>query len=326
MKNKKRLFRGFLLIICMCMFICGLGGCRAEELVITNETGTSIANIAMGRGCFAYQNGLLYFSDISNIYEYDMESEKTVFFPINKPGDPNDLHVTQNHIVYSGFTEEYNRCAMAITKDGKTTSTAFVPSAGCYCLYLNEKEAYYLSGKGGDLFHRNMETGDETMLLQKVQSYSLTNSHLYVTQVVDEKFVLKTRAHGEDGFHAIPLTFEPVQVLAADNALFLQKTQPYQIVCYCDGEETPLPIYSIKYQFLNDQLIYADEKAYKDSTWTVKSYNMNTATEQVLCEEVFEFGVFEEGFAVFWCRTDMGSVWKLFDFENNELKQIYPSA
>lgn len=191
---------------------------------------------------------------------------------------------------------------------------------------VNEKDAYYLGAIGGDLFHRDMEAGIETMLLQKVQSYSLTDNRLYVTQNVDEKYVLKTRLLGEDDFKEIPLTFEPIQVLAADNTLFLQMKKPYQIVRYCDGEETPLPIHSIKYQYLDGKIIYSDDKTFKNSSWTVKSYDLDTGAEQVLCEGVFEFGVFEEGFAVFWCRTETGSAWKLFDFETNELKQIYPSA
>lgn len=326
MKNKNCLYRGLLLLTCVYMLICGLAGCqKEEELIITNDTGTTMGNIAMGRGCFAYQNGLLYFSDVANIFEYDMESGKTVFFPANTL-DPNNLHITQNHIVFSGYNETYKTVSLAITKDGKKTSTVFEPSVGCGCLYLNEKEAYYLGAIGGDLFHRDMEAGIETMLLQKVQSYSLTDSQLYVTQNVDEKYVLKTRVLGEDDFKEIPLTFEPIQVLAADNTLFLQQKKPYQIVRYCDGEETLLPIHSVKYQYLNGKLIYSDDKTFKNSSWTVKSYDLVTGAEQVLCEGVFEFGVFEEGFAVFWCRTETGSVWKIFDFETNELKQIYPSA
>lgn len=326
MKNKNCLCRGFLLLTCVCILICGLAGCqKEEELIITNDTGTTMGNIAMGRGCFAYQNGLLYFSDPETIFEYDMESGKTVFFPANTV-DPNNLHITQNHIIVAGFDENYKECAMAITKDGKKTSTVFEPSVGAYCLYLNEKEAYYLSAMGGDLFHRDMETDVETKLLEKIQSYYLSDGHLYVTQNVDEKYVLKARAHGENDFYEIPLSFEPIQVLAGDNELFLQQKKPYQIVRYCGGEETLLPIHSVKYQYLNGKLIYSDDKTFKNSSWTVKSYVLVTGAEQVLCEGVFEFGVFEEGFAVFWCRTETGSVWKIFDFETNELKQIYPSA
>ena len=329
MKNKNCLYRGFMLIMCMCILICGLAGCqKEEELIITNDTGTTIGNIAMSRGSFAYQNGLLYFSDPMTIFEYDMESGKTVFFPTDTL-DQGDLHITQNHIVFGGTVkvkEDYKTCAIAVTKDGKKTTTVFEPSVGCGCLYLNEKEAYYLSAIGGDLFHRDMETDVETKLLEKVHSYSLTDSHLYVTQIVDEKCVLKARLCSEDDFFEIPLTFEPLQVLAANNELFINQKKPHQVVRYCEGEETPLPIHSVKYQYLNGKIIYSDDKTFKNSSWTVKSYDLDTGAEQVLCEGVFEFGVFEEGFAVFWCRTETGSVWKLFDFETNELKKIYPSA
>ena len=85
MKTKNCLYRSFLLLMCVCMLICGLVGCQKdEELIITNDTGTTMGNIAMSRGSFAYQNGLLYFSDPETIFEYDMESGKTVFFKISK--------------------------------------------------------------------------------------------------------------------------------------------------------------------------------------------------------------------------------------------------
>ena len=329
MKNKNCLYRGFLLIMCMCILICGLSGCQKdEELIITNGTGTTMGNIAMSRGTFAYQNGLLYFLDPETIFEYDMDSGKTVFFP-TETLDQCDMHITQNHVVFCGTVkvkEGYKTCAIAMTKDGKRITTVFEPSVGCGHLYLNENEAYYLSAIDGDLFHRDMETDVETKLLEKVHSYSLTDSHLYVTQIVDEKCVLKARFHGEDAFYEIPLTFEPLQVLAANNELFINQKKPHQVVRYCDGEEIPLPIHSVKYQYLNGKIIYSDDKTFKNSSWTVKSYDLDTGAEQVLCEGVFEFGVFEEGFAVFWCRTETGSVWKIFDFETNELKQIYPSA
>ena len=326
MKNKNCLSRSFLLIMCVCTILSGLTGCKQEEeLIITNDTGTTMGNIAMSRGTFAYQNGLLYFSDPETIFEYDMESGKTVFFTASTV-DPNNLHITQNHIIVGGFDENYKECAMAITKDGKKIIRVFETSVGVYCLYLNEKEAYYLSAMGGDLFHRNMETGTETRLLEKVHSYYLTDRYLYVSHNTGEKYVLKARPAGENDFYEIPLTFEPMQVLAADNALFLQMKKPYQIVQYSDGVERPLPIHSVKYQYLDGKIIYSDDKTFKNSSWTVKSYDLDTGAEQVLCEDVFEFGVFPEGFVTFWCRTEAGSVWKLFDLETNELKQIYPSA
>lgn len=314
------------LLLCALLFFALCGCSRQGEIRITQGNGTTCANIVMAMGRFAYRDGLLYFADPENIYEYDIETGKTIFLPVNPPGDPMDLMVSDDHIIYCGYSENYENCAVAVTKDGKKTTELFKGKEGCYQLYIEEFDAYYLSARGGDLYYRNMADGKEKLILKDALTYFVTAEELYAIQFINEKYVLKICARDNYNFETIPLSFEPIEILVNGENIFLSRKGDYQVVCYCNGSETTLPIRSLKFQVDGDYLFYSDEDTFQNSTWTIKCFGLETQNTTVICEDVMEFGIFEEGYIAFWCRGDTTSWWKLYDKKTNELQQIYPAA
>ena len=324
--QKKHLRHIITTLLCLSLVL-SLCGCNKNvEVSITKENGTTCANIVMSMGRFAYKNGLLYFADPSTIYEYDIETGKTVFLPVKIPGDPMDLLITENHIVYTGFSGDIKRRAMTITKDGKTTEELFEVSKGCHRLYTDGDDAYYLSSSGGNLYYRNITDGKEELILEDALTYFATADRIYAIQLVDEKYVLKACARNDFTFEIIPLSFEPIEILVDGQDIYLSQKGDYQVVRYCNGDETILPIRSMKYQLDNDCLLYSDEDTFENSTWTIKSFDLKTQETTVICEDVMEFGVFDEGYIAFWCRGTSGSWWKLYDEQTDSLRQIYPAA
>ena len=314
------------ILICLSL-IFALCGCNKEaDIAITKNNGTSCANVVMSMGRFAYSNGLLYFADPSTIYEYDMETGKTVFLPVNMPGDPMDLMVSENHIIYCGFSENYERGAVAVTKDGKKNTALFAGKEGCYQLYIDENDAYYLSARGGNLYYRNMADGKEELILKDALTYFATAEKIYAIQLVDDKYILKSCARNDFTFETIPLSFEPIEILVDDEDIYLSQKGDYQVIRYCNGNETILPIRSVKFQVDDGCLLYSDHTTFKNSTWTIKRFDLETQEKTVICEDVMEFGVFDEGYIAFWCRGEAGSWWKLYDEQTDSLQQIYPAA
>lgn len=314
------------ILICLSL-IFALCGCNKDvAITITEDNGTTCANVVMSMGRFAYSNGLLYFADPSTIYEYDMETGKTIFLPVNMPGDPMDLMVSENHIIYCGFSENYERGAVAVTKDGKKNTALFEAKEGCYQLYIDNDDAYYLSARGGNLYYRNMADGNQKLVLENALTYFATPENIYAIQLVEEKYVLKTCTRNDFVFETVPLSFEPIEILVDGENIYLSQKGDYQVIKYCQGTEEILPLRSLKYQIDDGCLLYSDEDTFANSTWTIKSYNLETKEKSVVCEDVMEFGVFDEGYIVFWCRGESGSWWKLYDEQTDSLQQIYPAA
>lgn len=320
MKKLKQLFASILVVSLLCF----LGGCKEKVSDISTGSGTTCANVVMGMGRFEYRDNFLYFADIATIYEYDMESGKTVSFPVEKPGDPQDLFITQDYIIYSGYTKDYESGVLRMSRDGKNIETLFVGREGCYQLYINGDDAYYLSARGGNLYHRNMKENKETLLLEGVLSYFWTENILYAIKDNGGSYSLMKSSTKDIEFERIDLTFSPIEILVVGDELYLSKMSTYELIHYHDGVETPLPIRSLKYQVLDGCLIFSDESTFENSTWTVKSYNMETGETKDLCEHVMEFGVFEERYTAFWCRGDSGSWWNLHDWKTGKLQKIYP--
>ena len=317
----------FLMPLLALSLLLALCGCSKDaDVSITNENGTTCANIVMSMGRFAYSNGLLYFADPENIYEYDIETGKTIFLPVTPPGDPMYLMVSDSHIIYRGYSKNYESCAVAVTKDGKKTTELFVGKEGCERLYIVENDAYYLSARGGNLYYRNMADGKEELILKDALTYFATAEKIYAIQLVDDKYILKSCARNDFTFETIPLSFEPIEILVDDEDIYLSQKGDYQVIRYCNGNETILPIRSVKFQVDDGCLLYSDHTTFKNSTWTIKRFDLETQEKTVICEDVMEFGVFDEGYIAFWCRGEAGSWWKLYDEQTDSLQQIYPAA
>ncbi len=302
------------------LLLTALWGCQKAEFQLSEDNGTSCGNIIMGMGELAFKDDFLYFADTELLFEYDLQSGKTTFLPAATTF-PMNLHVTENHLVYSGFWDDPT--VYAVTKDGKDTQTLFETGRD---LYIKGDNAYYIT-EDRRLFRRSMSEETETLLVEDCYEYFWTESGIYAIREQDEEKALWKSDPDGTAFEQIPLSFAPIALLATEDDVFLSKRgKPYHVVRYHRGEEIPLPIRSLKYQVLDGHLIFADEETFENSTWTYKSYDLETGEITVLCESAMEFGVFADRYIAFWCRGEIGSWWMLYDWQTKELKQIYPEA
>lgn len=302
-------------------------GCQQQvKFAFEDDSGNTCSNIAMAMGRFASRGDFLYFSEPGGIYEYDLESGKTVFIEVESPDDPQDLIVTENHIGYSYFDYMSNypetTCGIKIvTKDGKDRRIAVKWDGSCGNLYMEGTKAFYLSDE--KLWSRDLSKEDTApaLIIDHAFKYFVSEERLYAILKAEDAYTLHQSSRDQIAFEQIPLSFSPIVVLAHEDDLYLSKMGTYDVVRWSNGAETELPICSLKYQVLDDCLIYSDETTF-DGNWTIKQYNLKNGEEKILCENVLEFGILQERYICFWCRDNNYSSWKLYDWETGETKDI----
>ena len=92
------------------------------------------------------------------------------------------------------------------------------------------------------------------------------------------------------------------------------KSAAYRVNLLRDGESTALPVYSWFYQILGDCILYLD-----DETAALKSYNINTAVETTLAENVFEFSVLQDRFV---CIEPYNAEPMIYDWQTAQTVKI----
>ena len=81
------------------------------------------------------------------------------------------------------------------------------------------------------------------------------------------------------------------------------------------------PVFGTYYQVIDGKIIYLDATTYFDSCYDLVSYDMKSGQSEVICENVFDFGVLEADYIYIQCDTIPDSKFYLYDYK--ELKQIY---
>ena len=63
-----------------------------------------------------------------------------------------------------------------------------------------------------------------------------------------------------------------------------------------DGAETRLPCNGLYYQVMEDKLLYLEDKVGMEGFSPLKSYDLTTGEIKLICENVYNFCVLEEGY------------------------------
>lgn len=299
--------RKFFKIFNLCLsllLLFSLCGCNANKIENLSNTSTSCGNIVMGNGKFAYDNGFIYFTDLENIYEYDISTGKTIFFSA-KSDDVRSLFVKDKNVFFScnGLN--------SITRDGKKKKVIFERQDGCLQLYVNDDVAYYLDSIEGSLYRRKLDSKEET-LFNNVLSYYVDEKNIYVVSNNGENTALYISPKTKIEFSKITLSFEPIAVFAHSNKIYLSAKSTYQIVELYNNTETVIPITTTYYQIVNNQIIYLDSKTYENSCFDLMCYDISTNTTAIICENVFDFNVFDELICM-QCSTGENAEYKVYN-------------
>lgn len=308
-------------IIPLMLVLVALSGCAIPEFYIPKDnSGTTCANVTMGNGKFAYQDEFIYFSEMDTIYEYDIQSGKVVRLSYKGTSNPRSLLIATDYIGYA------DGGLKAITRDGKGSKTVFERDGNCIQFFTDGEVAYYIDYIEENLYQRNMQTGNETVLCDGILSYYVDNDYIYtVTKKDDQRRLIRSKKETIE-FKEMELSFEPITVYSCDRGVFMAQKGDYQIIRYEDGTETKLPIYGTFYQIIDNCVIYSDSTAYMNGCFPLKSYNLDTGDETLLCENVFDFCILENRYISCECITDLGTMFQYYDWQTGETVQMYPVA
>lgn len=283
-------------------------------------SGTTCVNVTMGNGRFAYQDEFIYFSDMDTIYEYDIQSGKVVQLSYEGTSNPRSLLVATDYIGYA------DSGLKAITRDGKGNKTIFDRGGNCIQFFTDGEIAYYMDYIEENLYQRDMQTGEETVLCEGILSYHVDDNYIYAVTKKDDQRRLSRSEKETIEFKEIKLSFEPIAVYSCDRGVFMAQKGDYQIIRYENGVETKLPIYGTFYQTIDNCVIYSDSTEYMNGCFPLKSYNLDTGGETLLCKNVFDFCILENRYICCECVTDMGTVFQYYDWQTGETVQMYPAA
>lgn len=305
--------RKVLLSLCVGMMCC-LGACSPQKRTQTEDVAsTSCGNITMGEGSFAYGDDYIYFAGLHEFYEYDLLSGKTVILSTNDLNYPQSIYLEDDYIYFA------NGGLKRIRRDGKKLETVYNNTQGSLQLYVDGDKAYFLDGLDGTLYCRDMESEQEEALLSGVLSYHIDQGNLYVVNKENDVRHLYKSSVDEAAFEAIELSFEPIAVFAADDAIYLSTMRTYDLVQYKDGVETALPIRSVYYQVVGDQLIYLDDDTAENSCFQLVMYNLKTGEKQIVCSEAYSFCILADKYiAIHQYEANY-----LYDMEEKTLTLMY---
>lgn len=252
------------------------------------DSGNTLGNIQTAMGRVAYKDGKVFMGLPGEILCYDIATGEQEVYPLNSVyKDPKYLFVTDHYI---GYVTDYDVVEL-LSRDRTKAEFWLYEGIRSVDLYADGMDLYVM---GDGLRHIDLTTGQITLLLEDVLSFTVDGEYVYALPGNDEKYFLRGKK-GTADFEKIDLSFYPIQVLSYGNELYLCKggeDKSYQIIRYCNGKEEPLPANSYFYQVLNGQLLWKDEN-------TVKAYDLETEEVTVLQDNVFEFSVLADRYIFF---------------------------
>ena len=324
--------KSVIILCCIALLVCT--GCQAEPVHSDSGIGTSCGNITMGSGDFAYGSDFIYIAAYTEIYEYDIQSGKTVVLPINDESVAGSIYLSQDEVFYS---EDFGGFGLySMSKDGKKKDSVFtvdgetgtdpVTADSITKLFPDGEGVYYMNGVGGTLFHRDLNSNVEIPLISGVNTYFVDGATLYVIAKENNQWQLLQSPKDTIQFSSVPLSVEPIAVFAAGEDIYIAQKGNYQITRFANGEETLLPVCSTFFQVVGDKLLYSDSEEYEGGCFPLKSYNLQTGEIQLLCENVYDFCVLEDRYICCSCRSGAGQYYMLLDLIENTQTQMYPGV
>lgn len=276
------------------------------------NTGTTVGNIVMGQGRFAYGDGGIYYSELGHIYHYNLETGATKTYVLSdKMDSPMHLFITENYICY---TDSWSKL-VALPKDG-SPETILYEGINSGTLYAEGMILYIPDGC------IDLSTGKITPWKEDLIRWHVDEELIYGVEGSESKSFLRIRKDTMET-ERIELSFAPITVLADGEDLYFTETgagDRYCLVHYRDGVETKLPIRALEYQILDGHVIYRCED---EAGRAIKSYNLETGEIKVLSEEGFNFSILEERYVCLCCADDNGQGYcTVLDWQTGEYVQL----
>lgn len=244
------------------------------------NTGTTSANSSMSWGSFAYGDGKIYCSSLGSIVSYDLQTGKTQTMTLeSKYHLPGQMFTTE---YYVGYILNHNIMKVK-PKDGMPESVVY---QGVYSarLYADGMTLYTTEGI------MDLNTGEITDYgVDGIFSY-VDDTYIYLLPGENENYFLRSRKDEID-FEKIDLDFYPIAVVGDGEALYFcegGEAMEYNVIRWCDGQQTKLPAQSCYYQVLDGHVLYLAEE-----NTILKSYDMESGETTVLEENVFDFSILE---------------------------------
>ena len=282
-------------------------------LDLEKGNGTSIANIVMGQGMFAYGNGRIYYGGVGRICTIDPTSGAVEEMVLSdRYSHPYYLFATEDYV---GYVPEYDTLEV-IPADSSSQEKQIYQGIGSTNLYADGMQLYSDGGK--EMLSRiDLRTGEITDLLPDVNAYYVDDNYIYATQTGLGEYFLRSSKDVID-FEKIELSFYPIKVLADGEDLYFCEgglSRSYQLIRYRDGEETRLPFRAYDYQVLDGHVIYRD----LDTSGMLKSYDLVTGESEVICDEMFDFSILEGRYI---CSLCFGGDVQIYDWQTGQTLQI----
>ncbi len=289
------------------------------------------ANSAMGINLFDMRDDFVYFTDHSDIYEYDMRSGKTIRLGLNSKFILGDLNVHYRNITYSTLENGVSGIGV-VSRDGKTVS--LLPSissdSAISNVYIENDVCYYKTN--GELIRQNINSEKREILVSKDFLEQEGMSLIITYYVSDDSIYLSTYPHTEDykngeptalyvsskdeiDFKKIPIedpNIKPNQFLLVDDILYVCRTNPFALFTMkTDGTFIEdLPISSPNFRVLDNFLYYIDI-----TNNTLNSYNLETGEIRQIIQGSFdEFSLLQDRYIGAW---SMDAIY-LYDIQTGE--------
>ncbi len=307
---------GVILIILTAVVLC-CSACSANYTGNPNNQSTSCANITMGSGKFAFDNGFIYFTDLSHVYEYDTESKTSVVLD-TKDSMISDLYV-QDAYVY------YNEGGLRrMTKDGKQQKKIFDAENGCTQMFVEDKYAWFLESVEGNLIRKDLASGKEEVILSQVMSYALDDKNVYAVSKDEDVPVFQISDKEKISFAGQELSFSPITVMADDGAAYLAERGTYQVIKYSSEKEEKLPVFSLHYQAAGQKLYYLD--ANENGSCPLMQYDMETGEQTRIGEAVYDFCILDDKYVCMQCPYETFEKYNLYDISTGTTTLMYDTG
>lgn len=298
----------------------GFGTVDAEKIaaltphfeIEQGNTGTTVANVIMGLGRFAYGDDGIYYGTTGRIYHHNLETGATKTYVLtNKADDPMQLFVTENYICY---TDSWSKL-VALPKDG-SPETILYEGISSGRLYAEGMTIYCSDGI------IDMRTGTITPWVEGLILWYVDDTYLYGVEGSESKSFLRINKETME-IERTELTFAPITVLADGDDLYFAASNAdkhWQLIRYRDGVETKLPIRAVEYQILDGYVIYRCED---EGGRKIKSYNLETGEVKVIHENSYNCSILEQRYICLYCADDEGqSYCTVLDWQTGEYTEL----
>ena len=298
------------LCLCSCQVIDRTSGGTDGDWPV-GVADTSLENILMGNGEFAYYDGFIYFAPPGNIIaEVDLSTMKIAVLDIPCGTWIPNMTTDGEYIYFDATGGGEGR--YRISADGKVLERVkgYLDQAGTY-RYNEGIDSFYLKGGlNGPLCYENLETHEVTELLDMARSYNLDEDFVYGVSIELKDDYAETYLYygRRDNFdlQKIQLVSEetgqqicPIYVAIYGNVMYVNEGNTYQVyevdisaglspdeVCTAK----PLPVYGLAFYRAGDYIVYERNSftVELDGEECVYAYNLKTGeTEGILDEGIY---------------------------------------